>query len=905
MSSLTELDRRAILRLIAAGAAAMLTSCSKPDEEIHPLVNQPEGTLPGTVRRYATALPLAGYGRGVTGLVVDERPIKLEGLAAHPASLGATDPFIEASILDLYDPQRLRGLFGPDGPTNWPALSRLFLEQLAPARGEGLAVLTGRVTSPTMLARLVSAKKTLPGLRHVSWEPFDDDAPLSAASAAFGRPLIARPRLRDADVVLLLDADPLGPGPDQIANARAWSDRRRRAPMHRLYAVEASPTISGTVADRRVAAGPRDLAATCHALAAALGASSAASLALPPPLTRLVRDVARDLKAARGRALVIAGESQPAQVHAFAAWANGVLQAPQDWIAPVAGTAEPHRAALATLARDMHEGRIKGLVVLDANPVYAAPPALGFAEAMARVPITITAGRFTDETSAAARWRLPLSHPLEGWHDWRGPDGTASIAQPLVHPFFDTRTPADILDLMIDPVARPGGYRRVREQWVSLNDEAWRDAVASAIVPGSHAVAESVGAAPLVLPSIPAPTTTLTLRPSSQLYDGRFSTNAWAQECPDPITKEVWGSSARMHADDMAALGVGDGDLIRIDRDGAAIFPARALAGQARGTITLVTGYGRQATGQVADGLGGNAWVLAGVGAPRLAPQEGESRVVPTQAVFALDGELAKLFPVLAPSQAMPPAPVQPSLLPNPPARNNAPPQWAMAIDTDLCIGCNACVIACQAENNVPVIGPEEMATGRDMHWLRVDRYENEGTAGFQPVPCMHCEKAPCEPVCPVEASVHDDQGLNLQVYNRCVGTRTCEANCPYKVRRFNFLDYADRSVWGDAPHEPVAAQRNPDVTVRARGVMEKCTYCVQRIEAANRAVDSGEESAPIVTACAAACPTEAIRFGTLDSDGIKQARQDSRHYKLLEELGTEPRTTYLARRSNPGKPAG
>lgn len=905
MPPLDGLDRRAILRLIAGGAAAMLASCNRPDEEIHPLVNQPEGTLPGVVRRYATALPLAGYGRGVTGLVVDERPIKLEGLAGHPASLGSTDPFIEAAILDLYDPQRLRSPFGPAGPTSWDAMARLFLERLAPSRGQSVAVLTGRVTSPTMLSRLAALKAALPAVRHVAWEPFDDDAPLAAARAAFGRPLTARPRLRDADVVLLLDADPLGPGPDQIAHARAWSDRRRQAPMHRLYAIEASPSISGTMADRRVAAGPRDLAAACHALAEALGGGSGPLPALSPDLARLIRDAARDLKTARGRALVIAGDRQPEAVHAFAAWANGVLAAPQDWIAPVAGNVPPMRESLAALASDMHAGRVGALIVLDANPVYAASPALGFEHAMSRVPVTVAVGQFGGETGAAAKWRVPLSHPLEGWHDWRGPDGTASIAQPLVRPFFDTRTAVDILDLMIDPAASPAGLRRVREQWSRLDDGAWRSAVASGTVPDSAASPESIGAAPLVLPPIPAAGMTIDVRPSSQLYDGRFSTNAWAQECPDPITKEVWGASARMHPDDMAKIEVKDGDLVRIDRGGTAIFPARAVSGQARGTVTLVAGYGRQGTGQVADGLDGNAWVLVGKGAPRIASQEGQSRVVPVQPVFQLDGDLAKLFPVLAPDEAMPASKAQPSLLPNPPASDNAPPQYAMAIDTDVCIGCNACVIACQAENNVPVIGPEEMAVGRDMHWLRVDRYENEGTSGFQPVPCMHCEKAPCEPVCPVEASVHDSQGLNLQVYNRCIGTRTCEANCPYKVRRFNFLDYAERSVWGDAPAEPLTAQRNPDVTVRSRGVMEKCTYCVQRIEAANHAADAGDSPAPVVTACAAACPTQAIRFGTLDSGDIAGARQDPRHYKLLEELGTQPRTTYLARRSNPGKAPG
>lgn len=902
MPPLNQIDRRAVLQLIAGGAASLLASCRRPDETIFPLVEQPEGTLPGAARRYATALPLAGYGRGVTGLIVNDRPIKLEGLPSHPASLGASDPFIEASILDLYDPQRLRAMASPAGPANRNALARLFLDRLHAKRGEGAALLTGRITSPTMLVHLAAAKAALPGLRHVRWEPFDDDAIQAASMQAFGRRLTSRPRLGQADVVLLLDADPLGPGPDQIALARAWSERRQRQPMHRLYALEASPSISGTMADHRLAVSPRNLALACHALAAALGGAPSPPGEIPPDLKHFVERAARDLLAAKGRALVLAGAGQQADVHGFAAWANGMLAAPQDWIAPVDPDPSPHRQGMATLAQDMHAGRIETLIVLDANPAYAAAAALGFAQAMARVPVTIAASTLPHETIAAAQWQVPLSHPLEGWNDWRSPDGTASIAQPLVHPFFDSVTATELLRLMADPASSPAGLAQVRRQWASLSAPDWRQAVAGGVVAGTAARPEAIRAAPLVLPSIPANHAfTVDLRPSPQLYDGRFSTNAWMQECPDPITKEVWGSCARLHGEDMAALGLSDGDLVRIEQGGTAVLPARAVEGQARGTVTVMTGYGRHDTGQVANGIGGNGWALAGGRPAKLTPTGGRKPVTSTQPLFALTGDLAKLFPVLAPGEAMPPPPRQASLLPNPPARDNAPPQWAMAIDTDLCIGCNACVVACQAENNIPVIGPEEVARGRDMHWLRVDRYSDGDTVGFQPVPCMQCEKAPCEPVCPVEASVHDAQGLNLQVYNRCIGTRTCEANCPYKVRRFNFRDYAGGSVWGDAPAEPVTAQRNPDVTVRARGVMEKCTYCVQRIEAANRTQDAGGEPEPVVTACAAACPTQAIRFGPLGSERIDEARQDPRHFTLLEELGTQPRTTYLARRRHGG----
>ena len=724
-------DRRAILRLIAAGAAASVAGCSRPKETIYPAVNLIDGAPPGTTTRYATSIPLAGYGRGVTGLVVDERPIKLEGLAAHPASLGATDLFGEVSILDLYDPQRLRAPNGPDGPASWSAAARTIFERVGPRHGAGLALLTGRVTSPTLLARIGALKALYPGMRHVRWEPLNDDAAQAAARHAFGRPLTPRPRFEDADVIVTIGADPLGPGPDQIANARHWAVRRRKGPMPRLYAIEPSLTATGAMADRRVSAGPADTARACNAFAAAFGGGAAAP-ELPAPLAKLVAEAVRDLISAKGRALILAGDGQPAEVHAFAAWANGVRGAPIDWIAPVDPDPTPHGEALASLAAEMHAGRIDTLVAIGANPVYAAPPELRFAEAMARVPLTIAVMTVSNETSAAAQWQLPLSHSLEAWHDWRAPDGTASIAQPLIRPLYDSRSAIELVDMIGNPAADGGGYARVQQTWAALGAAGWQQAVASGVVPNTAAQPESIGAAPLVLPPVPSiGGLALEVRPSPTLYDGSFSSNAWAQECPDPLTKEVWGSSARMHPADMATLGIVDGDRVRIARGhGAVTLPARSVRGQAKGVVTLFTGYGRDSTGAVADGIGVNAYVLAGDGGAVVTKAGGHAPVVTTQGTFDLDGDLAKLFPVLKPGEATKPIEPKPTLIPPNPPNRDAPPQWAMAIDTDVCIGCNACVVACQAENNVPVIGPEQMAVGRDMHWLRVDRYEVEETEG-------------------------------------------------------------------------------------------------------------------------------------------------------------------------------
>jgi molybdopterin-containing oxidoreductase family iron-sulfur binding subunit len=410
--------------------------------------------------------------------------------------------------------------------------------------------------------------------------------------------------------------------------------------------------------------------------------------------------------------------------------------------------------------------------------------------------------------------------------------------------------------------------------------------------------------------------TIVSLSPSPTLWDGRGATNAWAQECPDPVTRQVWGAALRISPGDARRLGVVDEDVVAF---AGLIAPIKIVEGQVDGVATLPLGHGRTAGGPIATapgtlGAGTDAYRLRGSrggwlsGEVTLVPTGAKAHAPRNQKDFALDGEAASLYPVVAPGEAMPKPASQPTLLGAGPAGPPDVPQWAMVIDTSACIGCSACVVACQAENNIPAIGPEQIGKGRDMHWLRVDRYEHGRGGGYQPVPCMQCETAPCEPVCPVEAPVHSAEGLNLQVYNRCIGTRTCQANCPYKVRRFNFLDYAGADLWGDLDPAPVTAQRNPDVTVRARGVMEKCTYCVQRIEAAKHEADAtGEALATPVTACQAACPTQAIRFGNLadPASDVAKLRRDPRHYALLEELGTRPRTTYLAKVRDAGEGEG
>lgn len=916
MSPVNEVDRRRLLQLIAAGAAATLTGCGKPDEEIYPAVDPRDGSAPGVTRRYATALELSGYGRGVTGLVVDNRPIKLEGLAAHPASLGATDLFAEVSILDLYDPQRLRAPMGPSGVSSWSLLQRALLARLAGSDGSDLRLLTGRITSPTMLVRIDEMRRRFPAMRRHRFEAVDDDAARAGAALAFGRPLAMRPRFAEADAIVAFDDDPLGPGPDQIAFSRGWADRRRApGPASRLTVLEPSLTLTGSCADRRVALAPQLVTAALLALANALDVGTSAP-PLPAPAARAIAAAARDLASARGRGVVLVGRGQPPEAHALAAFLNQRLAAPIDWIEPVDPDPAGHTASLAELARDMHRGRVGTLVMLDVNPVQQAPAALGFRQALGRVPFSLAASSFPTETSDAAQWAAPLSHALERWGDVRAPDGLASIVQPLIRPLYRTRSALELLDLVDPPSVPTPAYDRVRDRWRAMGgdgfDRWWRDVLVAGIVPESRATPVAPSSARLVLPRFTSPPALqLTLTPSSSLWDGRFASNAWAQECPDPHTKEVWGASLRLSAADARCLELADGDEVALGRQTVAIH---IVSGQAEGVATLPLGYGRSRAGPIAGEAGANGFALrpreGGWAMPVSFKATGRSDPTPSTAHhFDIDVAVARLFPTVAPGEALPKPASLPSLLPKRPPTSTAPAQWGMVIDTSVCIGCNACVVACQAENNIPAIGPEQIAKNRDMHWLRIDRYEtgdaDDPRPGFQPVPCMHCETAPCEPVCPVEASVHDSQGLNVQVYNRCIGTRTCQANCPYKVRHFNFLDYTGAKLWGDLDPAPVTAQRNPDVTVRARGVMEKCTYCVQRISAANREADAtGQPLGPVVTACQAACPTRAIEFGDIadERSGVSRARLDPRHYGLLEELGTRPRTTYLARLVNDGE---
>jgi molybdopterin-containing oxidoreductase family iron-sulfur binding subunit len=921
-----EVNRREALKVLSAGLALPLAGCGKPNEEIVPYVDMPERMTPGEPLQFASALPLEGVARGVVVTSIDGRPIKVSGNPRHPASLGSTDIFAEAEVLALYDPDRSRTVRGADPIATWNDFLAALWKRLDAAganKGAGLRIVTGPVTSPTLRRQVAEVLRRFPSAR---WHAYSGvDRGEAGIIAAFGRPLTLVPRMAEADVVVALGADPLGPGPMQIMNSRGFAERRKPggpSPPIRLYSLESTWTLTGANADHRLAVSPSGLRATARALVARLASGEPAS-GTPDP--HFVEAIAADVEAHRGHALLLPGQlldqASQAAVHAT----NRRLNAPVDYLEPLDDGVAP--TPIQDFLKDLDGGRVSDVLFFDCNPVYDLALDDELVGGLKAAAFSAHLGTHENETSEFCGWHLPMSHPLEAWSDLRAPDGTASIVQPLIRPLYETRSVHEVVCLLTS-ASECSGYDLVRETWRGArSDEAfgrwWRQALHDGVLPGTRfAQALGVEAHMQPPPALPVDEGAFVgvIDPDPTIHDGRYANNAWLQECPKPLSKEVWSNAIALSPVDAAYLGVVSGDVVSVgSRDGEIKGSVRVDAGQANGVVGLTRGYGRTRCGAIGNDLGYSPAALAPgrivvvVGDVSVMPTGERSPIPTTQAEFNLEGKAAELLPLVT---AADPERLARERREERPRQSFLDPRravdgyrWAMAIDTAACIGCNACVVACQAENNVPVVGPDEVARGRIMHWLRIDRYElNNDDAprpGFEPVPCMHCEEAPCEPVCPVEASVHDVEGLNVQVYNRCIGTRFCQSNCPYKVRRFNWFGYADGQEYANLGEVPMRAQKNPDVTVRARGVMEKCTYCVQRISRARRAAERDDRvvaDGEVVTACQAACPTRAISFGNLEDPKaeVNARKADPRHFTLLEQLGTKPRTTYLARLVNP-----
>jgi MoCo/4Fe-4S cofactor protein with predicted Tat translocation signal len=935
------LSRRGFLKMMGASLAmAGLTGCSlsSPQEKILPYVNKPDAVTPGLPLFFATAMPLGGYATGVLVRSNEGRPTKVEGNPDHPASLGATDVYAQASILSLYDPDRSQAVLKDGQPSTWEDFVSALNGALATQRGKGgagLRILTETVTSPTLIGQMQALLQQFPQARWYQYEPGSGDGARAGAQLAFGQPINTIYNFDQANLVLSLDSDFMLKAHGRVRYAREFMAGRLvrdgRKEMNRLYVVESTPTITGAQADHRLPLKAGQIEAFARALAQALGINAGGAAAPAGVPADWLPALVKDLQANRGRSIVIAGEEQPAAVHALAHAINATLGnagATVSYTEPAEANPGDQVAGLRELAADMAAGTVELLVTLGGNPAYTAPADLGFADALGKVGLRVHLGTHADETAVLSNWHIPEAHYLESWADARAYDGTVSIMQPLIAPLWGGRTAHDLVAALLGQ--NTSAYDAVRAYWQSQRGGAgdtfetfWRTTLNTGVVEGTALPAASVTLNSAALATAAAPAAEgleLTFRLDPSLWDGRFANNGWLQELPKPLTTLTWDNVAMVSPALAEQQSLQNGDVIQLSYQGRSVSaPVWIMPGQPDDSIAVTLGYGRSRAGNVGNGAGFNAYALRtadgpGFGGGLTISKVGSGFVLAnTQKHYALEGRDLIRHATLEEYLQNPNfvhesgeggteagGEQHPSLYPDYPYNGN---KWGMVIDTQACIGCNACVIACQSENNIAVVGKDQVSRSREMHWLKIDTYfegglENPETL-FQPRLCMHCENAPCEVVCPVQATVHDHEGLNAMIYNRCVGTRYCSNNCPYKVRRFNFLQYSKNDI------PVIQLSYNPDVTVRNRGVMEKCTYCVQRISAAriasdreNRPIADGE----VVTACQQACPTNAIVFGNLNDAGSQVAKLKAQelNYGLLEDLNTKPRTSYMPRVRNP-----
>jgi len=835
-------------------------------------------------------------------------------------------------------------------------------------KGDGLRILSETITSQTLAAQIQSILKEMPGVKWHQYEACGRHNAYRGAMAAFGRPVNTVYHFDQADVIVSLDADFLSCGPGNLVYARQFADKRRvltnvthspqpkedlqegyqdgpipdranqsagyasenRGPvvlpaqvqaegkspdqttLNRLYVVEPAPSPTGGMADHRFVYRASEIEAVAWDLAAAVGIAGATGSGK----WKEAAAVARDLQAHKGTCVIVAGDQQSPSVHALAHAMNAALGNVGKTVTytdPIEAGPTDQIESLSQLVADMNAGKVDTLVILGGNPVYATPADLDFSGALKKVPVKSYLGLYPDETAAQANWYIPEAHFLEAWGDVRGFDGTVSFIQPMIAPLYGGKTALEVVGTL---AGRPGEvpYDIVREYWQAQLKSpdfeiAWAKALHDGVVPNTALPAVNVTAkAPQPASPKQSQGVEVMFRPDPTIWDGAFSNNGWLQELPKPQNKMTW--------DNAAWINLNTEDVVELKYQGRTVTaPVWIMPGHANDSVTVHLGYGRKLAGQVGNDVGFNAYLLRtstepnGGSGGEIKKVSGKHSFATTQhtqtmeealpiRVATLD-EYKKNPQFVEPREEDKPLPQYLTLYPDFRYQGY---KWGMTIDLNACVGCSSCVSACQAENNIAVVGKLEVARGRHMNWIRVDRYFRGNWDNpelyYQPVPCMQCENAPCELVCPVAATVHSGDGINQMVYNRCVGTRYCSNNCPYKVRRFNFYLYSDFNT------QSLYGLRNPNVTVRSRGVMEKCTYCIQRINAAkiqsekeNRRIRDGE----ITPACAQACPTQAIAFGDINDpkSRVAQLKAQARNYSLLEDLNTRPRTTYLGRLKN------
>ncbi len=1026
------LSRRNFVKVMGASLAlAGLSGCViQPSEKIVPYVNQPEDLIPGKPLFYATAMTLGGIATGLLAKSNEGRPTKIEGNPEHPGSLGATDTRAQASLLNLYDPDRSKEILFRNEPKTWQTFMnalRTAVQENRADGGAGIRFLTETVTSPTLIAQMAQVQRELPNARWYQYEPVNRDSATAGAKMAFGSAVNTIYKYDLAERVLTLDKDIFSDFNvrymKDYSKLRQYSEEKKT--INRLYAIETTMSLTGAKADHRLAVKPSQMTEIAKAIAAALGVSGASSTYAEN--AQWIGAMAKDLLENRGKSIVVAGDNQPPVVHALAYAMNqalGNVGTTVLYTDPLVVNADtPQIEQLRTLIQEIDGGQVKMLVILGGNPVYNTPADLKLDlkrfqtdendKEGRKVPLRIHLGPYVDETAEICHWHISEKHYLESWGDTRAFDGTVSIIQPLVEPLYGSKSAHELVQLFFAENYDKKDYDIIREFWQKQTfnmtaapvaatttgttapttqtaaspaanatptpapaaspspaaspaaaqttaptnqttttaaaarnfEDNWRKVVHDGFVPNSAArpKAVSVNTAFLVQPVQTAPTggtLEIAILPDPCVYDGRFTNNSWLQELPNPLTKITWENVALVsprtaqrlqlntsnNAEEFTGGSQGtsfvntkggnqNSDLVKVQYQGGEIskpVPVWIQPGQPDDVITIFMGYGREKAGQVGNGLGYNAFEVQRsdamfYGTGELTKTGETGSVASTQIHFNMEGRDLLRVRDVADLEKYKEADHQhdeyPKSMYDPTEFQklyNENYRWGMAIDLNNCVGCNACVIACQSENNIPVVGKEQIERSREMHWMRIDTYfsgnpDNPVGPAFQPVLCQQCEQAPCEVVCPVHATVHSAEGLNDMVYNRCIGTRYCSNNCPYKVRRFNFLLYQD---WNTPQYK---LMRNPEVSIRSRGVMEKCTYCTQRISSARieaekdgRKIRDGE----VLTACQAVCPTDAIVFGDIndkESEVAKRKEKDHRNYMLLNELNTQPRTTYLA----------
>lgn len=981
-TGLDSASRRDFLKVMGAGFALMgASACTRrPVEKIVPYVKAPEDVKPGISNWYASASADCPCRCGVLVRTREGRPIKFEGNPKHPVNQGGLCIRAQASVLSLYDPDRLQGpvTAGRKGEANtikWEELDAALVEKIRAGRGK-VRVLTGELLSPST-NKLIQEFVSSVGGKHVTYDVLGAENVLAASEQSYGSRVLPHYHFEKAKMILAFGADFLGSWISPSEFNRMFAKTRKvgkNAPkgeektMSRFVAFEAAFTLTGSNADDRYRLKSGDeykaALAIAHELIVAqsrtrfAGNGDVTSVLSPYAIANIatqlgvpaeaLRSAANDLWQNRGKSLVVGGGNGVTgeMGTALEVAVNLLNSALENDGVTIDATASPRPvqtsyADLAGLVNDMKTGQVDVLILYKTNPIYALPPSLGFADALTRVKTVVSFTERLDETARLSDYVAAAPHSTEAWGDSSPYSGVFSVQQPTISPLYNTRGIEDSLMIWAKRLGA-GGAIASTPNWHEYLMSSWKD-----LVHGRHGVgtpyplfweqilregaydgtsrlgpsrARSFSTAALrALPKLSwSKDITLVMYPKSSLYDGTGSdaNNGWLHELPDPITKVTWDNHASISPAMAKTLGVKDGDVVRLKTQAGTVeIPALVQAGMHDQTIGVQVGYGRVAAGRVGNDVGVNVYPLALAGGAMsgmsvtVEKTGAHSALATTQRHNSMEGRAIVREAGLKKYQHNPKAGNEHhhKIVTLWPKYEYPGYRWGMAIDLNSCTGCSACIIGCQSENNIPVVGKRFVLDSKEMHWLRIDRYysgsaENPETV-HQPMLCQHCENAPCETVCPVLATVHDHEGLNQQVYNRCVGTRYCANNCPYKVRRFNWFTFTDYA-------KPMNLVFNPDITVRTRGVMEKCTFCIQRIrEAKDHAKDFATKikDGELKTACQQSCPTDAIIFGDINDKNtrVSQISSDPRGYHVLEELNTRPSVTYLTKIRNAEVEAG